>query len=196
MKISYDTDGILKLGKKRFAINLLLTLLCICILVSAVVAMVIFNSFWWIFLIFGALVCIALVFLLKLTNELKRFHYSNAKGEIVDVFKDISTHYVIKGSGLGIGVGVRRKYESYNIDSIRITIYIQDGEKIRAYVINGVNEKHVEYYEARGVAVHIFGTRYPLIIDRDAKKWLCPHCGEFNPREEKSCISCKHKILK
>ena len=96
----------------------------------------------------------------------------------------------------GINPFGTRKYDSYSKNEIRLEVFIQKGEDVHGCFLKDVVEEHADYYEAKGKAMHIWGTHFPVKLEIGKEKWLCPLCGKFNANEEKTCEKCKKKILK
>ena len=74
--------------------------------------------------------------------------------------------------------------------------YINDGEQIRACYLKCASEEHAQYYESKGEVIHIWGTHFPVKLQAENDKWLCPVCGEFNTIDKRTCSRCKNKIIK
>lgn len=90
---------------------------------------------------------------------------------------------------------VTRKYDAFAKAAIRLTISLKNKDDVHSYVLEGVTEEHSKYYEAKGEAIHIWGTHFPVKLEIGNDKWLCPVCGEFNANKEKICSKCKKKII-
>ena len=126
-------------------------------------------------------------------KQIKFSNFSSAYGEIADVHKDVK---IVDTKFVGsIGLGPR-KYDHDNKSEVRLGVFIKNGEEVRGYFFNDGTEEHAKYYEAKGEAIHIWGTHFPVRLEIAGDKWLCPVCGEFNSNEEKTCTRCKRKILK
>ncbi len=192
----YDIPSIVKISKKKLKLSVIELFICMLVIALSVVLIVLYNSNLWVFLVSVAFFAIAVLVLLKTVGNIKKSSYTNSRGEIVKVFKKVTLHYPIKGSGLGVGISGKREYDDYNKEVIVITVFIKEYDSIYSYKISGVTERHVRYYETIGNAIHIYGTRFPVKEESENTAWLCPICGAFNDLNEKICGHCQNKILK
>lgn len=73
------------------------------------------------------------------------------------------------------------------------TVYLEceDGS-IRS--ISGLYKSHMDIYEDGDVLVKYAGTRFPVIVSREARRLPCPLCGEVNGAERDECRACGLKI--
>ena len=189
----YDVERLVSSAKKRLNKSLLMIGLYFVIFVVLVLTVIFWGSYIPVFVIGIIADC---VFAFLISKQLKTIEFSSFKtsrGEIVNILKESTTDRSITG---GYGMYVTREYDAFAKAAIRLTVSIKNNDKIHSYTLNGVTEEHVDYYEAGGEAIHIWGTRFPVKLEIDTDKWLCPACGEFNANEEKSCVRCKMKILK
>lgn len=186
---SYDVEGITELSKKRLHEIVLQLFVHSLVLVISVVLLFFYGMYGGI-----ALACISLFFGGRLLTKIILADYSHIKGEIIDVRKEVKVIRTTKVGGINpFGV---RKYDHDGKNEIRLEIFIKKDEKIRGYFLNDVNEEHAEYYDKKGEAVHIWGTHFPIRLGAEDDRWLCPFCGEFNEKNEKSCANCNRRILK
>lgn len=190
----YDVESISKYTRARLKEKVIKISVFFILFSSSVFLAVWFNAYVAAFI--GG-VAFALVFGILLFKQLKNLSltdYSEISGEIVKFHKDVKV--VSTTSVGGVGFGTQRKYDSYKRDEMRLVIAISDGTRKCTYRNKNTSEAHARYYEKRGGALHIFGTRFPVLLDTCGENWLCPICGEFNPREEKYCDRCNNKIMK
>ena len=54
----------------------------------------------------------------------------------------------------------------------------------------------MDIYEDGDILVKYAGTRFPVIVSRDAKKQPCPICGEVNDESREECRVCGLGIVK
>ena len=189
----YDVELLVSSAKKHLNNSLLLLGLYAVILVVSVLAVIFWGSYIPVFVIGIIAACVFAFLILK---RLKTISFSDLKtshGEIVDVLKESTTVRSITG---GYGMYVTRKYDAFAKAAIRLTVSIKNGNDVHSYVLDGVAEDHLKYYESKGDIVHIYGTHFPVKLDIGQDRWLCPVCGEFNTGGEKNCINCKEKVIK
>jgi len=193
LTVPYDSDGIIEFSKKRLTRTVLQLCICGILLIASVIAVLLFGENLPVFIISVSVVCLSLLFGSKSLKTLRISDYKSAVGEISEVYKDVRTVRTTKAGG----IGPLRKYDKYTKNEIRLGVFIKkaDGE-ISSFHFNDGTEKHAEYYEEKGCAIHIWGTRFPVKLDLGKDEWLCPLCGEFNLKEEKDCVRCRNKILK
>ena len=190
----YDIFAISEFSKRMFRIKIVKLTVYFFLLFASVFVAVWFNSYPVAFI--GG-VAIGLLFAILLSKQLRGFSfydYSEISGEIEKFHKDVKV--VSTTSVGGVGFGTRRQYDSYKRDEMRLMIKIRDGERKCTYRLKNTSEAHARYYEEKGRAIHIFGTRYPVMPELSGENWLCPICGAFNSIDEKTCDCCGNKILK
>ena len=159
------------------------------------VFVIIFFGYYVHFFVIGIISACLFAFLCgKLIRKFAFSDYSSASGEIADVHKEIKI--VDQISVGGINPFGTRKYDNYSKTEVCLGVFIRDGEYVRSYFLNNGTEEHAKYYEAKGEAIHIWGTHFPVKLKIGMRKWLCPVCGEFNAIEGKYCSRCKKKIIK
>ena len=190
----YDIEGLTSFAKRHLVKALLMLVVEVLVLVLSTLTIIFYGSYLPVFIIALIAACAAVVLCGRLIKDFSFSDFSMACGEISDVHKEIRTHTTTKVGGINL-FGVR-KYDQDGKNEIRIGVFISEGEGVKGYFLNDVNEDHVDYYETKGEAIHIWGTRFPVKLEIDTDKWLCPVCGEFNTSEEKSCVRCERKILK
>lgn len=194
LETDYDVASISKIAKGRFKRKITKMAVCFVLFAASVFLAVWFNSYPAAFIGCGVA---ALVFGVLLSGQFKGFSfydYSEISGEMERFHKDVKV--VSTTSVGGVGFGTKRQYDSYKRDEMRLVITISDGGKKCTYRPKNTSETHARYYEERGRAFHVFGTRYPVLLDAHGENWLCPICGEFNSRDEKYCDRCNNKIMK
>lgn len=189
---SYDFQGITELSKKRVGKIVLQISLYTLFLVLSILAIVLFGEYLWVFIIGITVSCISVFMCAKQFRKISFIDCSIAQGEIADVLKESTTVRSITG---GYGMYVTRKYDAFAKAAIRLTISLKNEDDVHSYVLEGVTEEHSKYYEAKGEAIHIWGTHFPVKLEIGNDKWLCPVCGEFNANKEKNCSRCKKKII-
>ena len=189
----YDVDGLVAEAKKNLRNSIAKISVAAVVLTLSILAVVLFGSYMLVFIGGIVLACISAFMCYKWVKQISFADYSSACGEIADVFKESTTVRSITG---GYGMYVTRKYDSFAKAAIRLTISLKNEEEVHTYVLEGVTEEHSNYYEAKGEAIHIWGTHFPVRLEIGSDKWLCPVCGEFNANEEKICNRCKKKIIK
>ena len=188
----YDVDGLVAEAKKDLRNSIVKISIAAVVLTLSILAIVFFGSYMLVFIGGIVLACISAFLGSKLLRKFVFSDYSSACGEIVDVHKDVKTVDTKVVGGIGLG---QRKYDSYKKSEVRLGVFIQDGEQVRSYFFNDGTEEHAKYYEAKGEAIHIWGTHFPVRLEIAGDKWLCPVCGEFNFNREKTCTRCKKKII-
>ena len=191
----YDIEALVRSGKKEFTKSILLIALYALLLLGSALVVAFWHSCLPAFII-GVLVgCVMLFLLLREIKRLRFSDYNRFVGEIEAVHKEVKT--VPTGKVGGINPFGVRKYDQDAKKEIRLIILINDEKRVRTYYLNDVTEEHAAYYEAKGKAVHIWGTHFPVRLDACEGKWLCPVCGEFGVSGgEKTCARCKRKVLK
>ena len=190
---SYDLQGITELSKKQVGKIVLQISLYTLFLVLSILAIVLLGEYLWVFIIGIAVACISAFMCAKQFRKISFLDCSISQGEIADVLKESTTVRSITG---GYGMYVTRKYDAFAKAAIRLTVSIKNGNDVHSYVLDGVTEDHLKYYESKGDIVHIYGTHFPVKLDIGQDRWLCPVCGEFNIGGEKNCINCKEKVIK
>ena len=188
----YDVDGLVAEAKKNLRNSIVKISIAAVVLTLSILAIVFFGSYMLVFIGGIVLACVSAFMCYKWVKQISFADYSSACGEIVDVHKDVKTVDTKVVGGIGLG---QRKYDSYNKSEVRLGVFIQDGEQVRGYFFNDGTEEHAKYYEAKGEAIHIWGTHFPVRLEIAGDKWLCPVCGEFNFNREKTCTRCKKKII-
>ena len=189
----YDVDCLVAEAKKNLCNSIIKISIAAVALTLSILAVVFFGSYMLIFVGGIVLACVSAFMCYKWVKQISFADYSSACGEIVDVHKDVKTVDTKVVGGIGLGP---RKYDSYNKSEVRLEVFIQEGEQVRGYFFNDGTEDHAKYYEAKGEAMHIWGTYFPVRLEIAGDKWLCPICGKFNANEEKACNRCKKKIIK
>lgn len=190
---AYDLQGITELSKKRVGKIVLQISLYTLFLVLSILAIVLLGEYLWVFIIGIAVACISAFMCAKQFRKISFLDCSISQGEIADVLKESTTVRSITG---GYGMYVTRKYDAFAKAAIRLTVSLKNEDEVHSYVLEGVTEEHSNYYEAKGEAIHIWGTHFPVKLEIGKEKWLCPICGTFNEKEEKTCLRCKARILK
>ena len=190
----YDVDGLVAEAKKNLRNSIVKISISAVVLTLSILVVVLLGSYMLVFISGIVLACVSAFMCYKWVRQIKLADYSSACGEIVNVHKEIKT---VRSAGVGgINPFGTRKYSNYVANEVRLGVFIQEGEQVRGYFFNDGTEEHAKYYEAKGEAVHIWGTHFPVRLEISGDKWLCPVCGEFNANEEKTCTRCKKKILK
>ena len=188
----YDLDSLVTEAKKDLRNSIVKISIAAVVLTLSILAIVFFGSYMLVFIGGIILACVSAVMCYKLVKQIAFFDYSSTCGEIADVFKESTTVRSITG---GYGMYVTRKYDAFAKAAIRLTVSLKNENDVRSYILEGVTEEHSNYYEAKCEAIHIWGTHFPVRLEIEGDKWLCPVCGEFNANEEKTCTRCKKKIL-
>lgn len=98
-------------------------------------------------------------------------------------------------AGWDIGL-FKRKYDHYRREELRVEVVVENEDGAVMYKLHGVSPKHAEYYTEGSEVIHLSGARFPVKCGIESDEYLCPICGEFNPREEKTCRCCGVKALK
>ena len=190
----YDVDGLVAEAKKNLRNSIVKISIAAVVLTLSILAVVLFGSYMLVFIGGIVLACVSAFMCYKWVKQISFADYSSACGEIVNVHKEIKT---VRSAGVGgINPFGTRKYSTYVANEVRLGVFIKNGEEVRGYFFNDGTEEHAKYYEAKGEAIHIWGTHFPVRLEISGDKWLCPVCGEFNANEEKTCCRCKKKILK
>ena len=189
----YDVDGLVAEAKKNLRNSIVKISIAAIVLTLSILTVVLFGSYMLVFIGGIVLACVSAFMCYKWVKQISFADYSSACGEIVNVHKEIKT---VRSAGVGgINPFGTRKYSNYVANEVRLGVFIQEGEHVRGYFFNDGTEEHAKYYEAKGEAIHIWGTHFPVRLEIAGDKWLCPVCGEFNANEEKTCTRCKKKIL-
>ena len=189
----YDVDGLVAEAKKNLRNSIVKISISAVVLTLSILAIVFFGSYMLVFIGGIVLACVSAFMCYKWVKQIAFSDYSSTCGEIADVFKESTTVRSITG---GYGMYVTRKYDAFAKAAIRLTVSLKDENDVRSYILEGVTEEHSNYFEAKGEAIHIWGTHFPVRLEIAGDKWLCPICGEFNANEKKTCTRCKKKILK
>ena len=188
----YDIDGLVAEAKKDLRNSIIKISIAAVVLTLSILAIVLFGSYMLVFIGGIVLACVSAFMCYKWVKQISFSDYSSACGEIADVNKEVK---IVDTKIVG-GIGFEpRKYDSYNNSEVRLGVFIKNGEQVRGYFFNDGTEEHAKYYEAKGKAIHIWGTHFPVKLEIEGDKLLCPVCGEFNANEEKNCTRCKKKIL-
>ena len=190
----YDVDGLVAEAKKKLRNSIVKISVIAVVLTLSILAIVFFGSYMLVFIGGIVVACVSAFMCYKWVKQISFSDYSSARGEIIDVHKEIKTVRITKVGGIN-PFGVRR-YDHDGKTEVRLGVFIQEGEQVRGCFFNDGTEEHAKYYDAKGQAIHIWGTHFPVKLDIGKEKWLCPICGEFNANEEKTCTRCKRKILK
>ena len=191
--LPYDLGGITKIAKKRLAVALIQITCYSLVFVLSVIAIVLFGGYVSVFICGAVLAVVSAVLLSKSLSKLHIVDYRSAVGEITEVHKDVAT---VRTTKVG-GIGYIRKYDTYTKKEVRLGVFLKkDNGEIHACHFNDGTEEMAKYYEEKGQAIHIWGSHFPIKLEIGKEKWLCPICGEFNPKEEKICTKCRNQILK
>ena len=190
----YDISGLVEDARKNLR-NFIIQIAIYGVLLSlSILSIIFFGSYMLVFVSGIILACVSAFLGSKLIKKFSFADYSSACGEIVDLQKEIKVVRITKVGGINpFGV---RKYDQDGKNEVRLGVFLKEGEQVRGCFFNDGSEEHAKYYEAKGEAIHIWGTHFPVKLDIGKEKWLCPICGEFNANEEKSCNRCKKKIIK
>ena len=188
----YDVDGLVAEAKKKLRNSIVKISVIAVVLTLSILAIVFFGSYMLVFIGGIVVACVSAFMCYKWVKQISFADYSSACGEITDVHKEIKIVDTKIVGGIGFGP---RKYDSYNKSEVRLGVFIKNVEEVRGYFFNDGTEEHAKYYEAKGEAIHIWGTHFPVRLKIGSDKWLCPVCGEFNANKEQSCDRCKKKIL-
>lgn len=190
----YNVDGLVAEAKKKRRNSIAKIGVSAIVLALSVLTVIFFGSCLLVFIGSVILVFVSAFFCNKSIKNIAFSDYSNTIGEIADVHKDIKSVDTTKVGGINpFGT---RKYDSYKNSEIRLGIFINDGEQIRACYLKCASEEHAKYYESKGEVIHIWGTHFPVKLQAENDKWLCPVCGEFNTIDKRTCSRCKNKIIK
>lgn len=192
-KLVYNIDGLVAETKKNLSFSVIKICVSTLLLVLSTLAVIFFGSNILVFIGGIVLACISAFICFKLVKQISFADYSSTCGEIAGVHKDIKTVDTKFVGGVGLG---QRKYDSYKKREVRLNVFIKNDKQVHGYFFNDGTEEHAKYYEAKGAAIHIWGTHFPVRLETYNGKWLCPICGEFNASDEKSCRKCKKKIIK
>lgn len=193
-RAEYDISGLVAFSKRSLWKFIGGEALYGTLLVLSILAIIFYGSYIAVFIIGVLLACASAFLCGRLIRNFAFSDYSSASGEIADIHKEVRIIHTTKVGGINL-FGVR-KYDQDGKYEIRLGVFIKDGERMHGYFLNDVTEDHTKYYEAKGHAIHIWGTRFPVIPEADTDKWLCPACGAFNSEQQKTCAACKRKILK
>ncbi len=193
IETEYDIENIRQVAAKRLKKSVAFLSLYFLLFIAAAIVFVLYNaSSLWAFILTVMAAGISLALCLREIAVISSVSYGDICGEAVDVFKETISKDVIIG---GIGL-TRRRHDNYKTECPRVTVFVQEKDKIAIYRLAPLNEKHAEYYDEKGELLHISGTRYPVKRIIGKAEWLCPICGEFNSNNEKTCSKCKNKVLK
>ncbi len=190
----YDLVGLVSAAKKDLQRWIMQIIVYSLSLVLSVLAIVFYGTHLIVFIIGIIVFCAAVLLLFKAVRKINLSDYSHCLGEAIKVHKEIKI--VDTKSVGGINMFGVRKYDTYQHDEIRLTVFMRDGECAKSYYLRGVTEEHARYYEAKGKLIHIWGTHFPVRLEIADDEWLCPCCGEFNANEERVCTRCARKIIK
>ena len=190
----YDVESITAYAKRKLR-RLIISAIALSILfIASVLAIIFYSRILPVFICGIFLACTSAACLGRLWHSVRTEDYTSVCGEIADVHKEIKIVRTTLGGG--INLFGPRKYDKYNKEEVRLEICIQGDEEIRGYFMTETTEEHAAYYEERGAAMHIWGTRFPVRLDCDGERWLCPICGELNSRDKKHCAACGIKAIK
>ncbi len=192
--VFYNIEEIKKSAKSRLKFNISGLVANSVLLILSVALLFVYGSNLSAFLSGTVGFLISVSFTIRYSKKIKNSSYINIDGKIANVYKDNTVHRLFAGYGMW----VRREYNHYNVDKVRLTVFLKNknGENVRSFVLDGVSDEHVSYYENGCEAFHIFGTRFPVRTSIKGERWLCPVCGTFNNMSEKHCGKCKEKIVK
>ena len=193
LNTDYDIELLVSSAKKSLKKSLLMLGLYSFIFAISVLVVIFWGSYIPVFVIGIIAACVFAFLILKRLKTIRFSDLKTSHGEIVDILKESTTVRSITG---GYGMYVTRKYDAFAKAAIRLTVSIKSNDEIHSYILDGVTEEHENYYAQKGDAVHIYGNHFPIKLDIDQGKWLCPVCGEFNIGGEKTCINCKEKVIK
>ena len=74
-----------------------------------------------------------------------------------------------------------------------VYIRLDDGDVV---AVCHLPKKHLDIYEIGDELLIFPGTRYPIVVGRDASEIPCPICGYINSMKNDKCESCGLKITK
>ena len=190
----YDVESLTNRSKKLFRKIVFQISIYALLFVLSILAIIFLGQYLWVFIL-GIITAGISAFMC--TKQFKKISFAdcnNAIGEIAEVHKEIKIIRTTKVGGIN-PFGVRR-YDQDAKNEIRLGIFIKNGEQVRGCFLNDGTEEHAKYYEAKGKAMHIWGTHFPVKLEIGKEKWLCPFCGEFNENEENDCVRCNKRIMK
>ncbi len=193
IKTDYDVENIARIAKIRLKSNVLQLIFCLVLFIASIVTVILFHSYWWVFVLSIIIITISSVLGIRCAKKLIPLHLNNVIGEVVDVDKK---RVILKNGFVGYSVHVERKWDTYTKRVPKLVIYIKEDNKIFTYQLPALTEKHADYYDECGTMLHIYGTTYPVKVQAGTNDWLCPICARFNPIKEKNCKNCDNKILK
>lgn len=191
----YDVENVSKEGKKGYVKGFVIAMLwALLTLACGIIAATVGVTHIWVLVVCAVFALVSgFIGKRELAKAAVKFDPKASHGEIADVLKEVVTKRSITG---GYGMYVTRKYDAFSKEAIRVTLSIKGEKNVQQYVLDGSSEAHLRYYETCGEAIHIPYTRFPVKLDFENERWLCPVCGEFNETNVKSCRTCRKKILK
>lgn len=192
--IPYDVKGLITSAKSHLFKFIVKAVICVVLLVLSILAIIFYGTHLLVFILGSITACASALLLGRLIKNFAFADYSSASGEIANVHKEVKIVHTTKVGGINL-FGVR-KYDQDGKYEIRLAIFIKGEKRVNGYFLNDLTEEHARYYETKGQAIHIWGTRFPVKAVIGAEKWLCPVCGEFNKGDENNCVRCKRKVLK
>ena len=142
----YDIELLVSSAKKSLKKSLLMLGLYSFILAISVLAVIFLGSYIPVFVIGIISACVFAFLILKRLKTVSFSDFKTSHGEIVDVLKESTTVRSITG---GYGMYVTRKYDAFAKAAIRLTVSIKNGNDVHSYVLDGVTEDHLKYYESK-----------------------------------------------
>ena len=155
----YDLQAITALSKKRNKNIILQAGFYAVIFALSVLVTILLSEYLFIFILCIIASCITAFMCIKQFRKISFADCSSAKGEIADVFKEITTVRSITG---GYGMYVTRKYDAFAKPAIRLTVSLKENNKIQSYVLNGVTEEHAKYNLSEEEIAFIEATIKPM----------------------------------
>ena len=192
--LAYDTDNIISEAKGRLRKMIFMLGVSTAVLVTSILTVISYSAYLPVFILGVALTCVSAYIAARLLKQISYRNYKYSLGRIIKVHKYVKVVSTTKVGGFNM-TGPRR-YDHYTRTETRLTVFIEENGSIHGYFINDGTEAHAAYYESRGDAMHIWGTRFPVKLEVYEEKWLCPICGAFNSTEQKVCSACQRRILK
>lgn len=155
---------------------------------------IVYSRYFWLYLITTSLLVASLVVICLVDRHYPAaYTFFPVRGRIVKIFTDaksVQTAIIMGGVGLTI-----RRYDHYRRNVPFCDLYVENEKKdIKPMHFDDFDQLYRAYYAEGDEVARCAGARFPVILNREQARWVCPVCGERNDAGAHRCGVCKLKI--
>ena len=164
---------------------------CFSLFTAAIVLLVFFGKYLWVFIPLTIAVALLALKISKLFSEKSTSLFNS---EIVGVIIKKVVRSRIKDSRKTASYGSATEPAPYQNYAVRIqcgTVFVKTDEG-KVVSLGKFDEDIINFLEEGDHVIRFRGSRFPIILNESPsrQKWLCPLCGEVNP-DGRDCIKCE-----